>query len=52
MERQFINLKQGLMTVEEYKAKFDRLLQFSLSLVEDENNKSHHFAEGLKNHIR
>ncbi|XP_039139008.1 uncharacterized protein LOC120276350 [Dioscorea cayenensis subsp. rotundata] len=52
MERQFLNLKQGSMTVEEYEAEFDRLSQFAPSLVEDENNKSYRFVEGLKNHIR
>lgn len=44
--------KIGIMTVEEYEAEFDRLSQYAPSLREDENSKFHHFAEGLKNHIR
>ncbi|XP_039135698.1 uncharacterized protein LOC120273114 [Dioscorea cayenensis subsp. rotundata] len=38
MERQFLNLKKGSMSVEEYEAEFDRLSQFALSLVEDSSS--------------
>lgn len=51
MKRQFLSLKQGLMSVEEYEVEFNRLSQFALSLMPDEMSRSRHFVEGLKNHI-
>ncbi|KAH7661241.1 Zinc finger CCHC-type protein [Dioscorea alata] len=52
MDRQFLSLKQGSMSVEEYEAEFDRLSQFASSLVSDKSSKSRRFVDGLKTHIR
>ncbi|XP_039135230.1 uncharacterized protein LOC120272465 isoform X4 [Dioscorea cayenensis subsp. rotundata] len=52
MERQFLSLKQGSLSVEEYEAEFDRLSQFASTLVSDESSRSRRFVDCLKTHIR
>ncbi|XP_039126166.1 uncharacterized protein LOC120262160 [Dioscorea cayenensis subsp. rotundata] len=52
MERQFLSLKQGSLSVEEYEAEFDRLSQFASTLVSDESSRSRRFIDGLKTYIR
>ncbi|XP_039132780.1 uncharacterized protein LOC120269508 isoform X2 [Dioscorea cayenensis subsp. rotundata] len=52
MERQFLSLRQGSLSVEEYEAEFDRLSQFATTLVSDESSRSRRFVDGLKTHIR
>lgn len=51
MERQFLNLKQGSLSVEEYEAEFDRLSQFASTLVLDESSRTKRFVDILKTHI-
>ncbi|XP_039137396.1 uncharacterized protein LOC120274924 [Dioscorea cayenensis subsp. rotundata] len=52
MERQFLNLKQGSLSVGDYESEFDRLSQFASTLVSDESTRSRRFIDGLRAHIR
>ncbi|XP_038975746.1 uncharacterized protein LOC120106766 [Phoenix dactylifera] len=52
LEREFLNLSQGTMTVDEYEAEFDRLAQFAPTLVIDAESRMRRFEEGLKPHLR
>ncbi|XP_020114375.1 uncharacterized protein LOC109728396 [Ananas comosus] len=52
LERQFLDLKQGSMSVEEYEAEFDRLSHFAPKLVNDDESRAKRFEEGLNGHIR
>ncbi|XP_020084711.1 uncharacterized protein PB18E9.04c-like [Ananas comosus] len=52
LERQFLDLKQGSMSVEEYEAEFDRLSQFAPKLVDDNESRAKRFEEGLNGYIR
>ncbi|KAK9090352.1 hypothetical protein Sjap_023529 [Stephania japonica] len=49
---EFINLKQGTMTVREYEQKFNELSEFAPELVESEENKIDLFINGLETEIR
>ncbi|GKV24856.1 hypothetical protein SLEP1_g34408 [Rubroshorea leprosula] len=51
-EREFMNLKQDDMTVDEYQAKFSSLMKFAPHLVNDEVRKARKFQRGLKAPIR
>ncbi|XP_038985611.1 uncharacterized protein LOC120111773 [Phoenix dactylifera] len=52
LERKFLNLNQGTMTVDEYEAEFDRLSRFAPTLVMDAESRMRRFEEGLKPHLR
>ncbi|XP_038973848.1 uncharacterized protein LOC120105444 [Phoenix dactylifera] len=52
LEREFLNLSQGTMTVDEYEAEFDRLARFAPTLVIDAESRIRRFKEGLKPHLR
>ena len=48
MEVQFLNLKQGDMTVPQYASKFNELARFAPHQVDTEERKTRRFEEGLK----
>ncbi|XP_075665041.1 uncharacterized protein LOC142634634 [Castanea sativa] len=50
--REFSNLVQGAITVEEYAAKFVELSRFAPYLIPDESKKVKKFREGLDGRIR
>ena len=50
--KEFSNLVQGAMTVEEYAAKFVELSRFAPYLIPDESKKVKKFREGLNGRIR
>ncbi|KAK6229585.1 hypothetical protein SCA6_018536 [Theobroma cacao] len=52
LEREFLNLVQGSMTVDDYEAEFDRLSKFAIALVSDDESKARRFENGLNAHIR
>ncbi|GKV15612.1 hypothetical protein SLEP1_g26388 [Rubroshorea leprosula] len=47
LQREFVDLKQGSRTVEQYKKEFDRYLPFMGSQVGDEQAKANRFSWGL-----
>ena len=49
---EFINLKQGNMSVEEYSLKFSMLYRYSPSLVSDPKDEMSCFAMGVANLVR
>ncbi|GKV11452.1 hypothetical protein SLEP1_g22712 [Rubroshorea leprosula] len=51
-EREFMNLKQDDMTVDEYQVKFSYFMKFAPHLVNDEVRKARKFQRGLKVPIR
>ncbi|XP_052177504.1 uncharacterized protein LOC127791561 [Diospyros lotus] len=51
-ETEFIVLKQGSMTLVEYKRKFDELSQFALELVDTEKKQARRFEQGLRDDLR
>ena len=52
MEIQFLELKQGNMTVSEYAAKFNELERFAPSQVDTERKRAKRFEQGLKPWLR
>ena len=50
--REFLNLKQGRMTVIEYAARFNELSRFSLHQVNTEERKMDHFEQGIRGDIK
>ncbi|KAK6232886.1 hypothetical protein SCA6_002959 [Theobroma cacao] len=52
LEREFLNLVKGSMTVDDYEAKFDRLSKFVTALVFDDESRARRFENGLNAHIR
>ncbi|XP_038988015.1 uncharacterized protein LOC120112523 [Phoenix dactylifera] len=52
LEREFLSLSQGSMSVEDYEAEFDRLSRFAPSLVQDPIARMSRFEEGLRPHLR
>ncbi|XP_038982120.1 uncharacterized protein LOC120110623 [Phoenix dactylifera] len=52
LEREFLSLSQGSMTVEDYEAEFDRLSRFAPSLVQDPKSRMSRFEEGLRPRLR
>ncbi|KAK6249538.1 hypothetical protein SCA6_003543 [Theobroma cacao] len=52
LEREFLNLVQGSMTVDDYEAEFDRLSKFAIALVSDDESRARRFENGLNAHIR
>lgn len=51
-EQEFLNLKQGDMSVNEYQAKFNALSRFAPHIVSDEARKVRRFEKGLRSSIR
>ncbi|XP_038982130.1 uncharacterized protein LOC120110627 [Phoenix dactylifera] len=51
LEREFLNISQGTITVDEYEAKFDKLFRFAPTLIMDAESKIRRFEEGLKSHL-
>ncbi|WOG89301.1 hypothetical protein DCAR_0208538 [Daucus carota subsp. sativus] len=51
-QREFLDLKQGNMTVAEYEVKFTQLSRYASSMVATERDKCRRFEEGLKYEIR
>ncbi|TYK19665.1 gag-protease polyprotein [Cucumis melo var. makuwa] len=47
-QQEFLNLKQGDMTVEQYNAEFDMLSRFSHDVVRDEVARTEKFVRGLR----
>ncbi|XP_017976556.1 PREDICTED: uncharacterized protein LOC108662033 [Theobroma cacao] len=52
LEREFLNLVKGSMTVDDYEAEFDRLSKFVTALVSDDESRARRFENGLNAHIR
>ena len=50
--REFANLQQGDMTVNEYAAKFNSLIRFAQRIVQRERYRSLKFDEGLRDNIK
>ncbi|EOY00084.1 Gag protease polyprotein [Theobroma cacao] len=50
--REFLDLKQGNLTVEEYEARFNKLMLYLPDLVKSEQDQASYFEEGLHNEIR
>ena len=46
--KEFLNLKQGNMSVAEYEIKFNQLSAYALNLIATEKDKCRQFEEGLK----
>lgn len=51
-EQEFLNLKQGDLSVDEYQAQFNALSRFAPHIVSDESKKARRFQKGLKLSIR
>ncbi|XP_038880159.1 uncharacterized protein LOC120071839 [Benincasa hispida] len=51
-QAEFMNLKQGTMTVEEYEEKFTRLSCFAPDLVSTEAKRAERFVQGLRDEVR
>ncbi|XP_038887018.1 uncharacterized protein LOC120077183 [Benincasa hispida] len=47
-QTEFLNLKQRVMSVEEYEQEFDKLSHFSLELVANEATRTKRFIQGLR----
>ncbi|KAK6240869.1 hypothetical protein SCA6_006258 [Theobroma cacao] len=52
LEREFLNLVQGSLTVDDYEAEFDRLSKFATALVSEDENRARRFENGLNAHMR
>ncbi|KAK6229119.1 hypothetical protein SCA6_018070 [Theobroma cacao] len=51
LEREFLNLVQGSMAVDDYETEFNRLSKFFTSLVSDDESRVRRFKNGLNAHI-
>ncbi|KAG5562362.1 hypothetical protein RHGRI_005185 [Rhododendron griersonianum] len=51
-EADFINLKQGSMSVAEYEAKFNALSAYATNMVDTEEKKGRWFKSGLEENVR
>ncbi|WRX14562.1 Retrotransposon gag domain - like 10 [Theobroma cacao] len=50
-KREFLSLKQGNMTIEEYETRFNELMSYVPELVRMEQDQVNYFEEGLRNEI-
>ncbi|KAH6807774.1 hypothetical protein C2S51_028882 [Perilla frutescens var. frutescens] len=50
-ENEFLNLKQGIMTVVDYERKFNQLSQYATHLINTEVKKARRFEMGLRSEI-
>ncbi|XP_073152202.1 uncharacterized protein [Henckelia pumila] len=48
---EFVNLKQGNLSIEDYVSKFDSLLRFAPHVADNEEAKADHFINGLNPEI-
>ncbi|WRX10634.1 Retrotransposon gag domain - like 10 [Theobroma cacao] len=51
-KREFLSLKQGNLTIEEYETRFNELMLYVPELVRLEQDQANYFEEGLRNEIR
>ncbi|XP_058183425.1 uncharacterized protein LOC131301259 [Rhododendron vialii] len=51
-EAEFINLKQGSMSVAEYDAKFNALSAYAMDMVDTEGKEGRRFRKGLEDNVR
>ncbi|XP_074322831.1 uncharacterized protein LOC141659805 [Apium graveolens] len=51
-QREFLTLKQGIMSVAEYEVNFTQLSHYAMAMVLTERDRCRHFEEGLKYDIR
>ncbi|WRX29420.1 Reverse transcriptase domain - like 10 [Theobroma cacao] len=51
-KREFLNFKQGNLTVEEYETRFNELILYVPDLVKFKQDQASYFEEGLRNEIR
>src|ERR1051325_7150942 len=51
-QREFMDLRQGVMTVEEYSQEFDKLSRFAPKMVATEVERAKRFVHGLKDGVR
>lgn len=51
-QREFLNLKQGMMSVADYEVKFTQLSHYATAMVATERDRCRHFEEGLNYKIR
>ncbi|KAG5523983.1 hypothetical protein RHGRI_030850 [Rhododendron griersonianum] len=51
-EAEFINLKQGSMSVAEYDAKFNALSAYATDMVDTEEKQGRRFRKGLEDNVR
>ena len=52
LEKEFLELKQGSMTVINYEAEFNRKACFAKRFITSEHEKINHFVDGLRREIR
>ncbi|WRX23776.1 Retrotransposon gag domain - like 10 [Theobroma cacao] len=50
--REFLSLKQRSLTIEEYEARFNKLMSYVPNLVKTEQDQANYFEEGLRNEIK
>jgi len=50
--KEFLALKQGTMTVTEYRDRFLQLARYAPAEVTDDRDKQEHFMEGLEDYIQ
>ena len=51
-KKEFLALKQGTMTVTEYRDRFLQLARYAPAEVADDRDKQEHFMEGLEDYIQ
>ncbi|KAJ9566939.1 hypothetical protein OSB04_002905 [Centaurea solstitialis] len=52
LEKEFLELKQGIMSVIEYETQFNRKARFALRFLSSEHERIEHFVDGLRREIR
>ncbi|KAJ9539086.1 hypothetical protein OSB04_031819 [Centaurea solstitialis] len=52
LEKEFLELKQGSMSVIEYETQFNRKARFALRFLSSEHERIEHFIDGLRREIR
>ena len=50
--KEFLNLKQGIMSIAEYEVKFNQLSHYASFMIATERDKCQKFEEGLNYEIR
>ena len=51
-EKEFIDLVQGNMTVQEYTTRFERLSRFAPYMVDTQKRRVRKYTQGLRSHLR
>ena len=52
MKKEFLSLKQGNMSVTEYRDKFLQLARYAPTEVAEDGDKQEHFLEGLNDNLQ